>query len=48
MRARPSLFKDAHKVEMLKEMRAFQTQTQEFLKEQAERAQLNSPTSSAP
>ena len=48
MPVRPSLFKDAHKVEILKEMRAFQTQAQELLKEQAERALVSLPSSSAP
>lgn len=45
-----SLFKDAHKVEILKilkEMRAFQTQAEELLKEQAERALVSLPSYSA-
>ena len=48
MAARPSLFKDAHKISILKEMRSFQAQVTELLKEQAERAQVTFPPSTAP
>lgn len=46
MAVRPSLFKDAHKIEILKEMRAFQNKAKELL--EAERALVSLPSSSAP